>query len=158
MAETADIIVVGAGIIGLNTAFQIALRTQARIVVLDKGKGPGEGSTGASSAVCRFKYSYDEMVLLAKHGVGAYQQWADYTKLKDPRAQFHKHGMLWLANASAVQTESEAERLAGLGIRATVLDDQELRTRFPSLNEPPRDYRRPFGLSYAAMETSSSMA
>lgn len=24
--------------------------------------------------------------------------------------------------------------------------------------EPPRDYRRPFGLSYAAMETSSSMA
>ena len=24
--------------------------------------------------------------------------------------------------------------------------------------EPPRDCRRPFGLSYAAMETSSSMA
>lgn len=35
MNETADI-VVGAGIIGMSTAFQIARRSKARVVVLDK--------------------------------------------------------------------------------------------------------------------------
>jgi len=29
---------------------------------------------------------------------------------------------------------------------------------YPALGEPPRDCRRPFGLSYAAMAVSSSMA
>jgi glycine/D-amino acid oxidase-like deaminating enzyme len=49
--ETADIVVVGAGIIGSSIAYQLARRTSDRIVVLDKGAGPSEGSTDASSAI-----------------------------------------------------------------------------------------------------------
>ena len=57
MNKKADIVVIGAGIIGLAAAFQIARRSSLRVLVLDKGAGPAEGSTGASSAVCRYRYS-----------------------------------------------------------------------------------------------------
>jgi sarcosine oxidase subunit beta len=67
----ADVIVVGAGIIGLSTAYQLARRGAGRILVLETGAGLGEGSTGASSAVCRFKYSHDEVVQLARDGIRA---------------------------------------------------------------------------------------
>lgn len=46
-------------------------------------------------------------------------------------------------------------------VRAGHLSDDQLRAYAVAANrlaEPPRDCRRPFGLSYAAMETSSSMA
>ena len=48
--ETADIVVVGAGVIGLSIAYQTALRSDQRIVVLEKAANVGEGSTGASRA------------------------------------------------------------------------------------------------------------
>ena len=50
MAETADVVVIGAGIIGLSTAFQVARRSSLKVIVLEKGASLGEGSTGASSA------------------------------------------------------------------------------------------------------------
>ena len=98
MAQTADVVVIGAGIIGMSAAFQIARRSGARIVVLEKGVGPGEGSTGASSAVCRFRYSYAEIVQLAKDGIAAYQHWPDFLGNTAPNARFHRIGVVWLAD------------------------------------------------------------
>lgn len=134
VGETADIIIVGAGIIGLNTALQIARRSDARILVLEKGAGLGEGSTGASSAVCRFRYSRPEMVQLAKDGINAYQHWSDYLELTQPRACYHRHGVLWLATSLDDWSAREAARLQSFGLRAEVLDDAELTERYPAIN------------------------
>lgn len=134
MRETADIVIIGAGIIGLCTALQLARRSDAKIVVLDKGAGPGEGSTGASSAVCRFKYTRPETVNLARDGIAAYQHWSDFVGLAEPLAQFHRHGVLWFADGRPDWPANEVERLAAHGIRAAVLDDQQLRERFAALN------------------------
>ena len=60
-----DIVIVGAGIIGLSIAWELVRRSNLRIAVLDKGAATGEGSTGASSAICRYRYSIHEMVQLA---------------------------------------------------------------------------------------------
>ena len=73
-----DIVIIGAGIIGLNTALQLTRRTSASIAVLEKSNSLGAGSTGASSAICRHRYSLDETVLLAKHGIDAYRNWQEY--------------------------------------------------------------------------------
>ena len=40
MSDAADI-VVGAGIMGLATAYQVARRTDLRVAVLERGGGPG---------------------------------------------------------------------------------------------------------------------
>jgi glycine/D-amino acid oxidase-like deaminating enzyme len=134
MADSADIVIVGAGIIGLCTALQLKRRTDAKIIVLEKGSGPGEGSTGASSAVCRFKYTRPETVNLARDGIAAYQNWPEFVGLKSPLAQFHRLGVLWFSDGRADWPAKEVERLASHGIRAAVLDDHELKARFPALN------------------------
>ena len=134
MSETADIVIIGAGIIGMSAALQLARRTTAKIIVLEKGSGPGEGSTGASSAVCRYKYTRPEMVRLAKDGINAYQNWPEFLGIKAPVARFHRHGVLWMADGRMDWPDEEAERLASFGIRTAVLDDQSVRERFPALN------------------------
>jgi len=131
--KSADVIVIGAGIIGLSTAYQLARRTSARILVLEKGAGLGEGSTGASSSVCRFKYSRPETVQLARDGIRAYQNWSDFLGLANPTAQFNRAGVLWITNDPSA-AQHDAERLRSLGIAASVLDDHDLMTRFPDLN------------------------
>ncbi len=134
MRESADVVVIGAGIIGLSTAFQIARRSELKVVVLEKGSGLGEGSTGASSAVCRFRYSKPEMIELARDGIHAYQNWAEFLGNGQPRARFNQDGVLWLGDGRTNWPEAEQARLATFGLRAEVLDDAELRARFPAFN------------------------
>ena len=131
--ETADVVIIGAGIIGLSTAFQLVRRSSLKVVVLEKGSALGEGSTGASSAVCRFRYSRPEMVELARDGIAAYRNWADYLEMAEPRARFHHEGVLWLADGKT-DWSAERDRLVALGIRSEVLHDEDVSNRFPAMN------------------------
>lgn len=132
--KTYDVTIVGAGIIGLSIAWQLARRSDLDILVLEKGAGTGEGSTGASSAVCRFRYSMDDMVHLARDGIDAYRQWQQFTGLTSPRARFHNDGTLWMTGSDREWAGREHARLQKLGIRTEVLDDADIEHRFPALN------------------------
>jgi glycine/D-amino acid oxidase-like deaminating enzyme len=129
-----DVVIAGAGIIGLSIAWQLARRSQLRILVLEKGAGVGEGSTGASSAVCRCRYSLDDVVTLARDGIHAYRHWPAYTGLSEPRAKLNEDGVLWLPGSDTSWADREHTRMAALGVLTAVLDDQELAERFPSIN------------------------
>lgn len=134
MRQSPDVIVIGAGIIGLNAAFQIARRSRLNILVVEKGDAVGEGSTGASSAVCRHRYSRPEAVDLARDGISAYRGWRDYVELSAPRASFHRDGVLWLSDGKPGWAEAEQRRLAQHSIATDVLTDTELAERFPAIN------------------------
>ncbi len=137
MTESADIVIAGAGIIGLSSALHLARRTRGRIVVLEKGVGFGEGSTGASSAVCRARYTRDEMVRLARYGIAAYRDWGAFVGLSDPVARYVETGVLWLGYADRAGTEGEADRLSSLGVAAACIDDAALVARYPAINPCP---------------------
>ena len=139
MSERADIVIAGAGVIGLCAALSIARRSRLKVVVCDKGEGPGEGSTGASSAVCRYRYSRPEMVALARDGIAGYQSWAEYLGLSRPHGVYQRHGNVWLGLTPGAY-EGEVDRMAALGVRTAYLDDAQLAELYPSLN---RCVRRP---------------
>lgn len=130
--QSQDIIIVGAGIIGLSAALELARRTSARILVLEKGTGLGEGSTGASSAVCRYRYSRDEMVELARDGIRAYQNWADFIELSKPIARYHRSGVIWIG--SELGRSGEVARLKRLGVAASQLDSADVEASFPAFS------------------------
>ncbi len=133
MPDTANVVVIGAGIIGLCTAVQIRRRSSARIVVVDKGIGPGEGSTGASSAICRFRYSRPETVGLALDGARVYRNWGEFLRADQTTASFNNDGVLWLALDDHTVSE-EVSRLTALGVRVERLSDRDVRERYPALN------------------------
>ena len=137
MTNSADIVIVGAGVIGLCAALQLARRTRGRIIVLEKGLGLGEGSTGASSAVCRAKYSRAETVKLARDGIAAYRHWKDFLELNDPVGHYHETGVIWMGDNDLVRRKAEVARLNSLGITAELLDDAGLADRYPAINPCP---------------------
>ena len=132
--DKADVVVVGGGIIGSAIAYQLAARDYGRVVLVERGAGPGEGSTGASSSIVRTLYSRPETVRLALHGQTAYQNWAEFTGVEQPRSRFHTTGMLWMMGYTTPEATAALDRLVDQGGSAEVLDAPGVRTRFPALS------------------------
>jgi sarcosine oxidase, subunit beta len=132
--DTADIVIVGAGIMGLSIAHQISRRHASRIVMIDKAPNVGEGATGASSAILRQRYTHPEAMMVARDGLRAHRDWARYTGLDEPRARFHHTGVLWMMGEDRATLEAERDVMRGLGIASDIVDPDEVRSRFPALS------------------------
>ncbi len=132
--QGADVVVVGAGIVGLCIAYQIRRRSSRRVIVVERGAGPAEGSTGASVALIRSRYTHDEMVRLARDGLAVYRDWAGFTRLAEPAGRFHPTGVLWMLGHDTATVAAERDRLRGFGIDAQSLDAAAVRARFPALS------------------------
>jgi sarcosine oxidase subunit beta len=133
VSRTADVVVIGGGIIGSSIGYQLASRG-VDVVVLDKGNGPAEGSTGASSSICRCRYTYPEVVRLAFHGQETYGNWSEFTGLAEPRSQLHRVGVLWMMGETRDKVEADTAKLISQGVAAETLDPADLQRLFPSLN------------------------
>ena len=137
MSETADVIVVGSGIIGASIGYQMKRHGVGRVAVLDKAPGPAEGSTGASSSICRCRYTNPEVVRLAYHGQEAYGNWREFTGLDEPHSGLNRVGVLWMTFEPAELVEAEVARLRAQGVAAQALIPAEVRDRFPALSAEP---------------------
>ena len=133
MKSGAEVVVVGAGIIGASIAFQLA-RHGLSVTAVDKGAGPAEGSTGASSSICRCRYTHPEVVRLAYHGQEAYGHWRDFTGLVETRSGLQRVGVLWMMGESAEKVEGDAAKLRSQGVEARGLGPDEVTREFPSIS------------------------
>lgn len=134
MKRTVDVVVVGAGIIGASIAYQLVRHEVGSVVALDKGVGPAEGSTGASSSICRCRYTHPETVRVAFDGLKAYGSWDAFTGLDDPRSGLNPVGVLWMMGDSVERVRAEAEKLTDQGVEAKVLGPGEVAELFPALS------------------------
>ena len=100
MRTTADVVVIGAGVIGSSIALELT-RAGRDVVVVDKAGGIGHGSTSASSAIVRFNYSTWAGVATAWESWHCWTHWREHLGHEDPTglARFHRTGMLVLTSA-----------------------------------------------------------
>jgi sarcosine oxidase subunit beta len=82
MSRSADVIVVGAGVMGCSAALELA-RRGLKVVVVDKAGGPGHGSTSASSAIVRFEYPTRDAVATAWESKHHWANWRDHVRPDD---------------------------------------------------------------------------
>jgi sarcosine oxidase subunit beta len=132
--ESADIVIVGGGIMGMSIAYQVTRRSSMSVVVLEKGTGLGEGSTGGSSAITRQRYSKAESVRIAREGNVVWRNWSEYTGLSDPVGRFHDIGVLWMMNESVAEVATDRDRLVAEGVDAVMVDANELKRLYPGLS------------------------
>jgi sarcosine oxidase subunit beta len=74
MSQTADAIVIGAGVIGAAVAYELA-RAGRKVMSIDAKGAAGHGSTAGSCAIIRVHYSTLEGCAMAWEG---YHDWADW--------------------------------------------------------------------------------
>ncbi|MGH9133481.1 MAG: NAD(P)/FAD-dependent oxidoreductase [Ilumatobacteraceae bacterium] len=132
--QRADVIVIGAGVIGAAVAFELA-RGGRSVVVVDKGPAAGAGSTSASSSIIRFSYSTADSVLTAWESAAIWEAWEEHLGGVDPdgMARFIRTGNLIYCtegyDGSAIMALWDA-----IGVPYERLDAAALRSRFPSLD------------------------
>lgn len=74
--QTADAVVIGAGINGASTAYNLIKRGLKKVVLLDKHL-IASGGTGRSAAIIRQHYSNAELVQMVKHSVDIFHNFDD---------------------------------------------------------------------------------
>ncbi|WP_372411170.1 NAD(P)/FAD-dependent oxidoreductase [Streptomyces luteireticuli] len=133
-ARTADVAVVGAGIIGLATAERLS--AQGLSVTVVDGHGPASGATGASGGLVRaLDLSTSAALSWAAEGLDRYLRRGPHGLWPEVR----EHGALTLFGPDdAARAEDAADRVRAAGHTADVLDAKEIATAFPGI-APPED-------------------
>ena len=73
LMETADIVVIGGGVMGASIAFQLARRRAGKVLVLEKSF-LGAGSSGKSGAIIRQHYSHPLTAAMAQRGLRFFER------------------------------------------------------------------------------------
>jgi sarcosine oxidase, subunit beta len=131
LPRTADIVIVGAGIMGASLAFHLAKRKPGNIVVLDKDH-VGFGGTGRSSALIRMHYSYPPEVQLALVSLHMFQHWREVV---GEAGDFRKTGFVRTVPANETERlKQNVAMQAKLGVNVRLITGQELKELEPDWN------------------------
>src|SRR5436305_10946914 len=123
MASEADVGVVGAGVIGLSTAF--ALTEQgASVAVYERGV-PGNGQSGGESRIFRHAHDDRRLVELAIEARRLWREWEEHFG----RELLSHDGVLALGPAG----HRRLELMRSAGVRARTIAAEEVAERLPLL-------------------------
>jgi len=157
VVETADVIVVGAGVQGVSLAFHLAQRG-ARVLVLERGMLAG-GATGRSSGFVRMHYDFESDARLAWASLPYFRDWSERVGSGD--CGFVRSGFLQLVPltlADALRANVEAHQR--LGIPSRVIGPAEVAALVPGIvtddidaaaYEPDSGYADPSGTAAGFM-------
>jgi sarcosine oxidase subunit beta len=129
MSETADVIVIGAGVQGASLAFHLASRG-ASVTVLERSTA-GAGATGRSSGLVRVYY---DLLAEARLAWASYQWFADWEARVGGDCGFTKTGFVWIEPAERVdRVRANAASHRAMGVETSVIDADAIRSLYPAL-------------------------
>src|SRR5437899_11621051 len=133
---TADVVIVGAGVVGCATAFRAA-RAGLRTVVVDARPRPATLTTPASTGAFRLQFDNAEEIGLVREGIELFDQFAEVAELPGYDVHIRKQGYLFcaLSDAGAQHQRHFVDALHGWGVSdVELLSGDEARYRFPYLS------------------------
>ena len=127
---TYDVAVIGAGVFGAWTAYQLR-RAGKRVVLIDAhGPGNSRSSSGGESRIIRMGYGADE--IYTRSALRSRQLWQELFARIDQRL-FHQTGVLWLAHEDDPYPAQSAATLERFAIPFEKLTTSEVRQRYPQI-------------------------
>jgi sarcosine oxidase subunit beta len=135
VAKQYDAIVIGAGILGCCTAFELAKRG-LRTLNVDTLPAAGYGSTSESCAIIRFHYSTADGVALAREGYYYWIDWPKYLGVVDEAgmARYVNTGCLVIKTEKNHGLRHVMASLDDLKVAYEELDAAAIQDRFPYLD------------------------
>jgi len=128
--RTYDVAVVGAGVFGAWTAYQLQ-RSGKRVILIDAyGAANSRSSSGDESRIIRMGYGPDE--IYTRSAQRSLRLWLELFARVDQRL-FHRTGVLWLAHEDDPYPVQTAETLQRIGIPFERLTAAEVSRRYPQI-------------------------
>lgn len=127
----ADLVVIGAGVLGASIAVS-ATRRGLRVVVVDRNAAAGFGSTSASAGIVRIHAGDVESSLLATESVLGWKAWRDFAEVprREAAAQFVQCGTYILDDSNG-SIERARHILLESGAEFSELDGEALAEALP---------------------------
>ncbi|MEX2518679.1 MAG: FAD-dependent oxidoreductase [Paracoccaceae bacterium] len=132
MTQTYDAIIIGAGVIGACTAYEMA-KAGYRTLSVDKGGAAGHGSTSGSCAIIRLYYSNVESCALAYENWFYWKDWEGYLGARDPRGmiEYRDTGTLVMKCTENGHLERAAKLMDAIGAPYEHWGPERIHQRFP---------------------------
>src|ERR1700682_3144126 len=128
---SADVVIVGGGVIGASIAYHLSVRGAGRIVVLERDR-LGTGATGKNAGGIRLQCATEVNVRLSQRALPRLEAFKDEMGV-DP--QFHQVGYLILITAErdVVPFERSLDLWKRLDVPASRLTGAEAKALFPEV-------------------------
>src|SRR5437867_3349641 len=129
--KTYDVAVIGAGVFGAWTAYQLARRGK-RVALLDAyGPSNSRASSGGESRIIRMGYGNDE--IYTRWAMRALPLWQEFFE-RVHQPLFRQTGVLWLAHSADGYEHQSLATLENLKVPIEKLSQAELEKRYPQFN------------------------
>jgi sarcosine oxidase subunit beta len=131
--RTADVVVVGGGIMGASIAYHLARRGCTDVVVLEQAEMFGLGSTGLNAGGVRHQFATEVNIELSKLSIAMMERFADEM---DQAVGLRRCGYLFLLDndADLAQFRSNVALQNRLGVPSRLVDRSEIAALAPEID------------------------
>jgi sarcosine oxidase subunit beta len=131
MEKTAEVVIIGGGIIGVSIAYHLALKKAGRIVLFEKGQ-LGEGSTSRCVGGIRTQFSTEINIRFSLESLKVFEQFEEEFGVNP---EFKRIGYLFLASTKREMEvfEENVNLQKKFNIPVELLNPDEIRLRWPYL-------------------------
>jgi sarcosine oxidase subunit beta len=132
MQPTADVVIIGGGIMGASTAYHLAARGCTNVVVLEQGELFGLGSTGLNAGGIRYQFATAVNIQLSTLSIGMMERFAAEM---DQEVGLRRCGYLFMLDneADLAQFTRNVALQNALGVPSRVVSAQEIAALAPEV-------------------------
>ena len=130
LPNTADIVIIGGGVMGASAAYHLAQRGAKNIVLLEKEKYFGTGATGRCAGGVRYQFSTEINVKLSQESLPMIERFKEEI---GQDVNYRQCGYLLVATneKDAVTFKQNVTLQNGLGVPTQLLSGDDVRKRLP---------------------------
>jgi sarcosine oxidase subunit beta len=130
LPTTADVVIIGGGVMGASAAYHLAQRGMTNIVLLEKENFFGQGATGRCAGGVRYQFSTEINVKLSIASLPMIERFKDEI---GQAINYRQCGYLLVAtnDKDATAFKHNVEMQNNLGVNTKLLSGDEVRARLP---------------------------
>src|SRR5215467_12348347 len=98
MTETADVVIIGSGIVGSSVAYHLAQQGCTNVLVVEREAHQGKGSTGKSMGGVRAQFTTPVNIKMSLYSINFF---AEFDEVVGHPADYRAHGYLFCATTES---------------------------------------------------------